>query len=173
MVCAFALAVLASCGSSDDRVEPSVSPSAGADPLGLRGTIDLRGAVTVKGSYDVAFASAAKADCRSFVMRDEDGSSDAASFILPLPTRAGDEHLSWTAAVRPYRGPGTYTIAAIPGLRLAVLDAAGQPARTFTSGTMARATAKVAADGSGSLTFSALGTAPNVVSGTARWTCSD
>jgi hypothetical protein len=159
---------LAGCGSDDKTPDDDL---VGKRAM-LRSSITLSGALTLKGSYETTYSSATGANCASFAKRTST-TDEPVSFVLPMPTRLSGKHLSWTATIRPYTGPGRYAKAKIPGLSAAVLDDKGEPSERFASSGSTQATAVVEEDGSGTFSFTGLGRAGRVLAGNARWSCTD
>jgi hypothetical protein len=156
-------------GDEENGTEPTSPPGSRAV---LEGRVTLKGAIAASGAYDTTYSSATGADCASFADRSSSG-SDQVSFVIPMPTTLGEHRLSWAAVIRPYRGPATYQKDTLPRLAGAALGADGKVRERYVSSSATKASVTVKDDGSGSFTFSDLGTGARRLSGTARWTCRD
>jgi hypothetical protein len=187
-------AALAGCGSSGGGTAPvnlgdpgtggggkgSGANECGSSEPGLCTTIEITGAVTVHGSFDVSMTSdqGLLESCAEYV-KGEQGKSR-----LTLPVALGQEVDGHTVGIanrisKSYQGPRTYQdkeLGAVDGGLHVDVDAKSYQRREGSS-----AQAEIRADGSGSLTFGNLREATNssddgpkgVISGSYRWTCHD
>jgi hypothetical protein len=188
--------VLAGCGgSSGGGPAAGPGPAAGSGPVaapagaanscgsaepGLCMTIEISGAVTVRGSLEVSMTGGAGLieSCAEYV-KGEPGKSR-----LTLPVALGDKVDGHTIGIanrisKTYQGPRTYErkeLGAIDGGLHVDVDQKSYQANDATT-----AQAEIAADGSGKLTFAGLREATNssdtspkgTISGSYTWTCHD
>jgi hypothetical protein len=179
-VCGLIVATLISaCGNGSVDPSPTATDT---DPTPQRtvkpgqrgprivGTATLEGAIESKAKIEILypFADEDLNSCGKIA----EGTRD--SYVIPLPSSAGDKSLLWNAAIRPYAGPGKFDEADLSLFAVEVRgDATDEAGAKYERTDDTTASITVAEDNSGSITFENLrGPDDKKLSGSAEWTCS-
>lgn len=172
------------------------SPTGGPTPGPTAATLGhgpvLTGSISVQGDFTIASAfstpaqllvraSPAAAPATSTCVDYARGFHNTTGFVAPEVHTAGDPNVYFEATVAGYAGPGTYSGRTIPGFNGAAAVTVGTPSGATSVYNPRRGgttTLTVAADGSGSLTFSRWtstevrgGNIAGYLDGTVQWVC--
>lgn len=154
------------------------SPCGSTEP-GLCTTITITGAVSLQGTFQAGMSGGDRIidTCADYAKGDQ----GKARLALPisLGTKVGDHTVSIANRVSRYKGQGTYErkdLGAIDGGLHVDIDG-----KSYQIKDASTATAEIAADGSGKLTFTDLRESTNssdtspkgIISGNYSWTCHD
>jgi hypothetical protein len=132
------------------------------------GTFALTGAVEIAGDFSVVYP----VNDERLNRCDRIAGSEATSYVPPTPTISGEVRLNWLAAVRRYRGPGSYALVDFESVSVEILSPLSPDARRFASDGATTVTLVVDATNNGSLTFANLKDfAGQALSGSFMWTC--
>jgi hypothetical protein len=135
-------------------------------------TISTTGAVTESGSVqNAAFANGTSAPCANFT-------AAAAQFDPQIVGTIAGQDFSWTIAVIPYNGPGTYSTSTSLPMQVSIGTSSSDTYQApIGNHGPDQFTLTTAANGDGSFDFTnwpnqtSTGPGPNMLSGTIRWTC--
>jgi hypothetical protein len=153
--------------------ETKAPPGRRVNPLQLKSSISFEGALNEQVDYGFSYASVDIKTCEAVAGRKSESATSAVSYVLPMPTRIGSQHLMWTAAIRPYDGPREYDLSKIPGFQVEIRRGNAKAPDRFVKSSDTQASATVKRDGAGTFTFRRLHNGSQTLSGALHWTCSD
>lgn len=171
---------------------PQSAPSLTPSPAVTRGAPMLTGSISVEGDFAIAStfvrpaqiqvgSSPSTAPATTSCVDYAKGFSHATAFAAPEIHTTGDPNVYFQATLTGYKGPGTYSGRFVPGLNGAAAVTFGSPSaavQVYNPRRGGTTTLTVAADGSGSFTFSRWtttevrgGNIAGYLDGSVEWVC--